>query len=1081
MPILGSFASGAISTVGLAQQAMLAFLKASTAISGSSFVLQQTVSGPDGAIIGGRNSSIYGQSSFAAYGDYLVTGDGDYNQAHIWNLSDGSFHMTVPAPSPPAQTNGFGWQIDIHGDYFIAGNGSGYATIHNVSTGALITTITGAARNVAIDENYAVGCGLGGFDPGSGAGPIKIFELATSTLTTFPDPNYDSAAYFGGGVGTMDISGNNLILASNNGSIITVHDIPTALSNGNLNTTSLTINATVSFTSLTAEGNYLALGWTNDVDKIFVYDLTTGTLLHTLAAPIGAAATFGATVNIKDNYLVAGNLGWDFGPAAVYDLTTGTLLQTFTETDATDISTWLNPGIGGAFGSAVAITDSKTIIGSRNGSEDSTNNTGAFLIYSNPGQEVQESTGTADWSNATLKYTLDNPNAYGTSQDDYFANVAISSTHAIIGAQNEAVGAEGKAYIFDLSDGSLAHTIDNPNQGTHSEPGDLFGIAVGISDTHAIVSAYSEDDSNGFNSGIAYIFNVSDGSLAHTINNPNAYGTATSNGYSNDMFGNSVAISGDYAIVGAMYEDDDNGVGSAFSGNDSGKAYIFNVSDGSLLHTLDNPDAYGDGVQDYFGTAVSISGDYAIVSARLEDDSGGNGSGKAYIFNVTSGSLVYTLDNPNGYGTSEFDYFGGSVAISDTHAIVGAYGEDDAGGTTSGKAYIFDLSDGSLAYTLDNPNPYGTSQDDHFGVSVSISDTHAIVGAIGEDDADGNTSGKVYIYDLSDGSLTNTLDNPNAYGTSQEDRFGDRVSISGSNIIVGAMFEDDAGGTNSGKSYIFSAPIIEASAPAEESTGWTIDLSNVTYDNVSFGIGNIDGTPYQITFNADGTKMYQLGANTKRVIQYTLSTAFDLSTAPTLSRTFDINASGQETSPSALFFSTDGTKMYICGFANATVYQYSLSVAFDISTAIYANQAYDISIQESYPTGIVFNPDGTKMYVCGFGDNIHEYGLTTAFDVSSASFNNVSFSVTNQATQGWGFRFNADGTKMYVVSSRTDTVYQYSLATAFDLSSTSYDNVSISVNSQDNDPLDIAFNTDGTKMYVSGSQTDTIYQYSTGL
>ena len=264
-------------------------------------------------------------------------------------------------------------------------------------------------------------------------------------------------------------------------------------------------------------------------------------------------------------------------------------------------------------------------------------------------------------------------------------------------------------------------------------------------------------------------------------------------------------------------------------------------------------------------------------------------------------------------------------------------------------------------------------------------------------------------------------------------------------------------------------------------TGWAIDLSNVTYDNVSFGIGNLDGTPYQITFNADGTKMYQLGANTKRVIQYTLSTAFDLSTASTLSGTFDINASGQETSPSALFFSTDGTKMYICGFANATVYQYSLSVAFDISTAIYANQAYDISIQESYPTGIVFNPDGTKMYVCGFGDNIHEYGLTTAFDVSSASFNNVSFSVTNQATQGWGFRFNADGTKMYVVSSRADTVYQYSLATAFDLSSTSYDNVSISVNSQDNDPLDIAFNTDGTKMYVSGSQTDTIYQYSTGL
>jgi len=1372
MPILGSLASGAIGTVGLAQQAMLAFLKASTAISGSSFVLQQTVSGPAEAILGGTNNSIYGQSSFAADGDYLVTGAGWTNEVLVWNLSDGSLHMTIPAPSPPPQTNGYGWQIDIHGDYFITGNGGtggGYTTIHNVSTGALITTITGAGRNVAINENYAVGCALGGFDKGSGAGKIKIFELATSTLTTLSDPNYDSTAYFGGGVQQMDISGNNLILAPNNGSLITVHDIPTALSNGNLNTTSLTINPTVTFfTSLTAEGNYLALGWTSDVDKrIFVYDLTTGTLLHTLAAPIGAVATFGETVDIKGNYLVAGNRAWEGGPAAVYDLTTGTLLQTFTETDATDISTWLNPSIGALFGSAVAITDSKTIIGSNSGGESANSWLGAFLIYSNPGQAAPAAgpaAGPADWSNATLAYTLDNPNPYGTSQDDYFANVAISSTYAIIGAQNEMLNESeaysGIAYIFDPSDGSLVYTLQNPNPDMQSL-GDLFGVATAISDTHAIVGAYGENDANGDNSGIAYIFDLSDGSLAHTINNPNAYGTVMENGYSNDQFGNSVAISGNYAIVGASYEDDANGV-PVYSGNQSGKAYIFKVSDGSLLHTLDNPDAYGDGVQDYFGTAVAISGDYAIVSARLEDDAGGNNSGKAYIFNVTSGSLVYTLDNPNGYGTSEADFFGQSVAMSDTHAIVGAYGEDDAGGTSSGKAYIFDLSDGSLAYTLHNPNQHGTSQNDHFGWSVSISDTHAIVSAFIEEDADGNSSGKVYIYDLSDGSLTNTLDNPNAYGTSEGDSFGSTVSISGSNIIVGAYAEDDAGGTSSGKSYIFSASApaeestgwtidlsnvtyntefslnnqmasyafgqtlstdgtklyvvgqtqniyaewitqvfqyslstafdintasydnvtfnpssqdtnpmgiafntdgtkmylvgtnsdlvlqyslstpwdvstasydnVSISAPGalglyfkddgtkmytigfvanftgvrsfslstgfdlstatddlstyssiavtggnpfsvalnpdgtkmyilgagynesiyryslstafdvstatydnesislsnelhlmyymeisrdgtkiyvvgtspgtgptngssrsvlqfdtgvsaseEESTGWTIDLSNVTYDNVSFGIGNIDGTPYQITFNADGTKMYQLGANTKRVIQYTLSTAFDLSTASTLSGTFDINASGQETSPSALFFSTDGTKMYICGFANATVYQYSLSVAFDISTAIYANQAYDISIQESYPTGIVFNPDGTKMYVCGFGDNIHEYGLTTAFDVSSASFNNVSFSVTNQATQGWGFRFNADGTKMYVVSSRADTVYQYSLATAFDLSSTSYDNVSISVNSQDNDPLDIAFNTDGTKMYVSGSQTDTIYQYSTGL
>jgi DNA-binding beta-propeller fold protein YncE len=739
-------------------------------------------------------------------------------------------------------------------------------------------------------------------------------------------------------------------------------------------------------------------------------------------------------------------------------------------------------------------------------------------------------TGTADWSNATLAYTLDNPNAYDTSAGDQFGlPLEIDGDFAIVGAytEDDAGGtSSGKAYIYNATTGALVHTLDNPNAYDTSE-GDFFGRTVAISGDYAIVGAHAEDDAGGTNSGKAYIFNVTSGLLVHTLDNPNPYAPNSQNG--GDRFGWVVAISGDYAIVGATYESDQSGKAYIYNvttgvlvhtldnpnpyggtyqdefgysvaisgdytivgayaeddlgGTSSGKAYIFNVTSGLLVHTLDNPNPFGTSTDDYFGRTVAISGDHAIVGAVREDD-GGDAAGKAYIFNVTSGLLVHTLDNPNAYSSPASDLFGDSVAISGDYAIVSAFGEDDSDGTFSGKAYIFNVTSGLLVHTLDNPNAYSSPASDLFGDSVAISGDYAIVSAFGEDDSDGTFSGKAYIFNVTSGLLVHTLDNPNPYGTSSADRFGwgmegnRGVSISGGRAMVGASYEDDTGGTSSGKAYIFQAAVAQEST---ESTGWSIDLSNVTYDSVSFGIGNLDGTPYQITFNADGTKMYQLGANTKRVIQYTLSTAFDLSTAPTLSGTFDINASGQETSPSALFFSTDGTKMYICGFANATVYQYSLSVAFDISTAIYANQAYDISIQESYPTGIVFNPDGTKMYVCGFGDNIHEYGLTTAFDVSSASFNNVSFSVTNQAAYGWGFRFNADGTKMYVVSASTDTVYQYSLATAFDLSSTSYDNVSISVNSQDSDPLDIAFNTDGTKMYVSGSHTDTVYQYSTGL
>ena len=399
----------------------------------------------------------------------------------------------------------------------------------------------------------------------------------------------------------------------------------------------------------------------------------------------------------------------------------------------------------------------------------------------------------------TLSSTLDNPNAYGTGEFDLFGHsVAISGNYAIVGAygEHDAGGiASGKAYIYNTTTGTLLHTLDNPNAFGTSE-NDFFGWSVAISGNRAIVGAYQEDETEGFssgnNSGKAYIFDVTTGNLLHTLDNPNAFGTSDF-----DRFGYSVAISGNYAIVGAYQEDDADNIAS-------GKAYIFDVVTGNLLHTLDNPNAYNIiAGGDNFGDAVAISGNYAIVSAVFEDDAGGLASGKAYIFDVTTGSLLQTIDNPNAYGTSQLDTFGNSVAISGDRAIVGARNEDDDGGSVSGKAYIFDVTTGNLLHTLDNPNAYDTSASDEFGWSVAISGNYAIVGARMEDDAGGSNSGKAYIFDVTTGNLLYTLDNPNAYDTSAGDQFGWSVAISGDYAIVGAYVEGDAGGIASGKSYIF--------------------------------------------------------------------------------------------------------------------------------------------------------------------------------------------------------------------------------------------------------------------------------------
>ena len=177
-----------------------------------------------------------------------------------------------------------------------------------------------------------------------------------------------------------------------------------------------------------------------------------------------------------------------------------------------------------------------------------------------------------------------------------------------------------------------------------------------------------------------------------------------------------------------------------------GAFYGASAFNANLSHTLDNPNAYSTSAADFFGYPVSISDSYAIVGAYGEDDAGGTGSGKAYIFNPSTGALLHTLDNPNAYGTSQFDSFGHAVSISDSYAIVGAYAEDDAGGGNVGKAYIFNPSTGALLYTLHNPNAYSTSVGDRFGAAVSISNSYAIVSAYVEDDAGGNSSGKAYIF-----------------------------------------------------------------------------------------------------------------------------------------------------------------------------------------------------------------------------------------------------------------------------------------------------------------------------------------------
>ena len=214
------------------------------------------------------------------------------------------------------------------------------------------------------------------------------------------------------------------------------------------------------------------------------------------------------------------------------------------------------------------------------------------------------------------------------------------------------------------------------------------------------------------------------------------------------------------------------------------------------------------------------------------------------------------------------------------------------------------------------------------------------------------------------------------------------------------------------------------------------DISTASYDSL-FSVNSQDTNPRGLAFNNDGTKMFVAGWKNQRVFEYHLTTGFDISTASYDSNlSISSNASGSK----GLAFNSDGTKMFV-NAANSSdeVVEYTLSTGFDVSTASY-DSSFVTQSQDTSPQGIAFSNDGKKMFVAGdTGDDINEYTLSTGFDVSTASFVG-SFDVSSQGTTPTGITFNNDGTKMFITDQSgtpgTHSVDEYTLTTGFELINT---------------------------------------------
>lgn len=376
--------------------------------------------------------------------------------------------------------------------------------------------------------------------------------------------------------------------------------------------------------------------------------------------------------------------------------------------------------------------------------------------------------------------------ADGAASDEFGSSVSISSDVILAGAPNddhdEVIDA-GAAYVFRRT-GPLWMQEQKLMPADGGE-GDAFGTSVSVSGDVAVVGAELNDDL-ATDAGSAYVFRW-DGAAWDLEQKLLAFDAAE-----NDGFGGSVSISGDVALIGAELDND--------LGNAAGSAYVFRFNAPGFAGTWMQEQELlaSDGTAaDFFGAAVSVSADVAVVGAPVAPNDDGVDSGAAYVFRWNGAAWVeeqklLALDG----GLS--DTFGTSVSIAGDVIVVGAR-FDDAIGANSGSAYVFRWNGSSWEQEQKLLPSDGTGGDE-FGISVSVSGDVAVVGAHRHAD-NAPISGAAYVFRWN-GALWSQEEKLLASDGALGDVFGTSVSISGSVAAVGAPNDDDQGSA-SGSAYVF--------------------------------------------------------------------------------------------------------------------------------------------------------------------------------------------------------------------------------------------------------------------------------------
>ena len=444
--------------------------------------------------------------------------------------------------------------------------------------------------------------------------------------------------------------------------------------------------------------------------------------------------------------------------------------------------------------------------------------TGCALLVSVPIAESWSSGSQARSSSSTSRVRLQAED--GEAGDRFGYSVAIAGDTAIVGAYGKD-SSTGAAYVFARNQGGANMWGQVAKlQAVDKKVGDFFGVSVAIADDTAIVGADAEG-TQGTGAGAAYVF-------ARNQGGTNMWGQVAkiqaADGEAGDVFGESVAIAGDTAIVGADLED----TGSTYAG----AAYVFarNQGGANMWGQVAKLQAADSTAGDLFGFSVAIAGDTAIVGAALK--------GAAYVFARNQGGVNNWGQVVKLQGGAEV-FFGESVAIAGDMAIVGAHLESgELAGTepraaSTGAAHLFarDQGGANMWGQVAKLQAADRAAGDCFGRSVAIAGDRAIVGAHGEDTGGtlpltaprnaGTDVGAAYVFARNQGAANNwgQVAKLQAADGETADRAGISVAIASDTAIVGAdhlgacghdRIQQGVPAVTAGAAYIFDGNVLVA-------------------------------------------------------------------------------------------------------------------------------------------------------------------------------------------------------------------------------------------------------------------------------